>query len=132
EAGHQSRGEWSLWLAPLRPPHFVQIQSRCDQGDMRECLRKVSDLPLRVRVVLLREEPNIVPQRQQALEQGTRLPVAVLQRIVVGEPKTAGEERAFPRGQSVEVYAGAITPHQAINHELSLDRRDGAAHARIV
>jgi hypothetical protein len=40
----------------------MQIQGCSDQGNMRECLRKVSDLTMRVTVVLLREEPNIIPE----------------------------------------------------------------------
>jgi hypothetical protein len=80
-------------------------------------LRKVSDLPIRVRVVLLREEANIVPERQQALEQGTCLRVAVLQRAAVSEPKAAEKEDAFSRLQTVDLCAGAITPHQAISEQ---------------
>src|ERR1700731_378107 len=87
---------------------------------------------MRVRAVLLCEEPRIVPERKQSFEKGMFPRVAVLKRIVVGEQKTAGEEGAFPRGQTVDVYVGAVTPHQAINHDVSLDRRDGAAPAQIV
>jgi hypothetical protein len=44
----------------LRQTDLLQIQGGSDQGDMRECLRKISDLPPRVRIVLLRQQADIV------------------------------------------------------------------------
>jgi hypothetical protein len=41
----------------------MQVQGGSDQGEMRECLRKISDLPPRVRVVLFRKQADIVAQR---------------------------------------------------------------------
>jgi hypothetical protein len=57
-------------------PTVVQVQGRYDQGDMRERLRKISDLPPHVRIVLLGEQADIVAKRQQALEQGPAHAVA--------------------------------------------------------
>ncbi len=37
---------------------------------MRECLREIAKLPLRLRVVFFRQQANIVAQREQTLEQG--------------------------------------------------------------
>src|ERR1700730_17803910 len=58
-------------------PTVVQVQGRYDQGDMRERLRKISDLPPHVRIVLLGEQADIVAKRQQALEQGAAHVVAI-------------------------------------------------------
>jgi len=54
-------------------------------------------MPTHTRVVLLRQQTDIVPKGQQALEKGVGLRVAVLQRVVVSEPETAREEDAFSR-----------------------------------
>src|SRR5579875_3277401 len=62
---------------------------------MREGLGKVADLPLELRIVFLGEEPDIVAQREQALEQLARLVHPILQRVIVGEPEAAGEEGAL-------------------------------------
>src|SRR6266446_8742482 len=113
-------------------PTVVQVQGGSDEGHMRERLRKISDLPPRPRVVLLREQADIVAKRQQALEQGACLRVTVLQRVVIGEPKTAGEEGAFSRGQAVDLCVAPVAQHKAIDHELSLYRRDRGAYARII
>jgi hypothetical protein len=52
-------------------------------------------------IVFFREQAHIVAKRQQAFEQGARFRVAVLQRVVVGEPETAGKEDAFSRRKTV-------------------------------
>jgi hypothetical protein len=106
----------------------VQVQSRSDERKMRKRLREVSDLPLCSRIVLFREQADIVAKRQQALEQGARFRIAVLQRVVVGKPETAGKEDTFSRRETVNACLGSVPQHKAIDHELSLDRRDGAAY----
>jgi hypothetical protein len=40
----------------------MQIQGGSDQREMRECLRKMSDLPPRVRFVFFRQQADIVAQ----------------------------------------------------------------------
>ena len=58
--------------AQLRFPGRVgwpEVVRGTDQADMREGLREVADLPPEIRVILLRQQPNVVPQIQQALKQ---------------------------------------------------------------
>src|SRR3984893_5212692 len=99
---------------------------------MRERLRKISEQPPGAGVVFFRQQTDIVAERQQALEKSACLPVAVLQRVVVSEPETAGEEYAFSWRQTIDSCAGAIAHHEAIHHQFMLDRRDGAAYSRII
>src|SRR6266852_7781097 len=120
------------WPAPLRRTGIVQVQSRSDESKMRKRLREVADLPLCSRIVLFREQADIIAKRQQAFEQGARFRVAVLQRVVVGKPETAGKEDTFSRRETVDACLGSVPQHEAIDHELPLDRRDGAAHTWIV
>jgi hypothetical protein len=61
----------------------VQIQGGSDQGDVRERLRKIPDLPARQGVVFLRQQTDIVAKREQALEKGACLRIAVLQRAAI-------------------------------------------------
>ena len=68
---------------------------------MRKCLRKIADLPLRLRIVFFREQADIVAQRKQTLEQRACFGVAVLQLIIVGQPKAAREKYPFSRGQTI-------------------------------
>jgi hypothetical protein len=46
-----------------------QVVGAAHQRQMREGLRKIADEPPRSRVVLLAQEPDIVAQRDQPLEQ---------------------------------------------------------------
>ena len=62
---------------------------------MAERLREISHLTLCVSIVLLREQPDIVPKRQQAIKHRARLGDAALQDQIVDEPEAASEERAF-------------------------------------
>jgi hypothetical protein len=99
---------------------------------MRERLRKIAQLPPCLRIVFFREQANIVAQREQALEQGACFDLAVLQPVIVGKPKAARKKNTFSRRQAVNFRSRSIAQHKAVYHELPLDRRDGAAHARIV
>src|SRR6266545_4607177 len=106
--------------APLRGTDIVQVHSRSNESQMRERLREVSDLPPRLRIVLFREQADIVAKRQQLFKQGARFRVAVLQRVVVGKPETAGKEDTFSRRETVNACLGSVAQHKAIDHELSL------------
>ena len=65
---------------------------------MRQRLREVAELAPCDWIVLLREEPHVVSDREHALEEDARLFVAALQDQVVGEPERAREEDALTRG----------------------------------
>ena len=84
------------------------------------------------RIVFLGEQADVVAQREQPLEQAPRVVVAAEQHVVVGQPEAAGEERAFAGGQSVVGRVAVVAQHEAVDEQVLLDRRDRAAHARIV
>src|SRR5262252_2584634 len=110
----------------------MQIQGRSDESKVRKRLRKIADLPLRLRIVFFRQQADIVANRQQALEQGGRFGVAVLQRVIVGKPKAARKKYPFSRSQTINAGLGSITKYEPVDRELLLDSRNGAAHAWIV
>ena len=96
---------------------------------MRERLREIPDLPPHMEVVFLREQADVVAEREQALEQGGCFGVAVLQRVIVGKPEAAGKKYAFSRREPVDPGLSAIPEHEAIDHEFLLDGGKGTAHA---
>src|SRR5690349_376702 len=120
-------------LAPLlRGAHVVQAQCRSDESQMRECLREIAKLPLRLRVIFLRKQANIVAQREQTLEKGACFGISMLQLVVCGEPEAAREKHAFSGRQAVDVRLGSIPQHQPVDHEVALDSCDRAAYPWIV
>ena len=75
---------------------------RCvDQGDVREGLWEVADEAFGLQVVLLRQEAKIGSQREQALEQRSRILVAALQNVIVGQPEAAGEKDSLLAAKAV-------------------------------
>ena len=79
----------------MEPALRVEDQRGLDQRKVGEGLREVAELTERNRVVLLREQPDVVSQVEQALEQLARLPLFPLQGEDAGEPERAGKEDAF-------------------------------------
>ena len=52
---------------------MVQLHGAGDESEMAECLRRVPQLPVRVGVQFLAQEPDVVAQAQQPLEQDDSL-----------------------------------------------------------
>src|SRR4051795_1157903 len=69
-----------------------QVAGGVDQGHVAERLGEVAYQAARAGVVLLRQQAEVVAQREQPLESLHSLLVASLQRVVVGEPERAREE----------------------------------------
>jgi hypothetical protein len=63
---------------------------------MGEGLGKVALLATGHRVVLLGQQPDVVAQLQQPLEQPAGVGQAADQGVVVGQPEGAGQEGPFP------------------------------------
>ena len=80
----------------------MHVQSRSDESEVRKGLRKITQLALCLRIVLFREQADIVAKRQQPFEQRACFRVAVLQRVIVGQPEAARQKDAFSRRQTVD------------------------------
>ena len=98
---------------------------------MRERLREVPQLPLRLRVVLLGEQSHVVGEPGEPLEQLMGLVLPAHEREVVDEPERARQERALARRQPVDAALGRVALDVAVDHQLPLDRLDGAHHALV-
>src|SRR4051812_29579763 len=68
---------------------------RGDQREVREALREVADLAVIARVPLFGEQPEVIAQREQPIEQLLRVFGATGERVVVGQPEAAREERTL-------------------------------------
>src|ERR1700722_13956354 len=79
-----------------------KIMRAVDEADMREGLRKIAELALAARVVLLGEQSDIVAQGEQPLEHRRPLVVLAEQGQIVDEPEAAGEKRPLARRQAVD------------------------------
>jgi hypothetical protein len=66
------------------------------EREMGERLREVAEHAAVHRVVLLRDQAEVVPQREQAVEQGARLALTALEEEVVDEPEAAGKTPSSP------------------------------------
>jgi hypothetical protein len=55
-----------------------EVEGAVDQGDVSEGLRKITNQPGAARIVFLAEQPNVVAQLEQPIEQPTRVLPAVL------------------------------------------------------
>src|SRR6266545_2670658 len=108
-----------------------QVERGVDELEVRERLREVSEQSLRRRVVLLRDEPELGPHREQPLEQRVRLVVLAEQLEAVDEPERARQEDPLAGGQPVDALLAAVAEDEAVIDEVAADRVDRAAHARV-
>jgi len=95
---------------------------------VRPRLREVPELALQDGVVFLCEQAEVVPQREQVLEDLARLVEAPLQAQIVRQPERARKEGALAGGQPVHVdvlLVGGVARDQPVDHEFAPDRLDG-------
>ena len=106
-----------------------------DDADVRERLREVPEEAAALGVVLLGDQAEVVPQREQPLEERDRLVLPALLSEHCGEPERAGEEHALAGREAVDVgvlLVGAVALDEAAAHELLLDRAYGADDALVL
>jgi hypothetical protein len=105
-------------LGPLlrRSAPRDQVAGGVDQGDVREALPEVAELTPGARVVLLREQAEIVAKRQQMLEQPLGVGLAAEHGVDVGQPEAACKlkgSRAPPASAG-----GRCDTFSGVDHEL--------------
>src|SRR5260370_8507402 len=89
-------GRLHCWFVGRLLGH-AEVMSGVDQCDMRQRLREIAGLTRHTGIELLRQQAEIVRDRDHALEQRLRLGGLTGQYVGVGKPKAAGEKRAFDR-----------------------------------
>ena len=91
---------------------------------MAERLGEVADLPLPPDVVLLREQPEVVGQLAQPLEQGPRLLDAPVPRERADQLERARQELPLVAGQPVVGLGGRVAGDEAVPAQLARHRID--------
>ena len=109
----------------------VEIQRGVDQGDMGKRLREITQHPPGARVVLLRQQSDVVPQRKKPFEQSRGFVVPAKQHVVVGQPEAAGQENALAGRESIGRRYRCRSADQAIGIRSRSIASIGAAHARV-
>ena len=66
-----------------------EVEGRVHEREVRERLGEVAEQPARLRVVLLRQQAEVVAEIDQPPEQLVRLVVAAEQLVAVAEPELA-------------------------------------------
>ena len=109
----------------------VEIAGSTDDREVGEGLREIAEKSTLSDIILFRQQADIVPQPEQALEQGTPLVHTALQDQVVRQPERASDKCYFARWQRVIADAGVVPMDEAIAHQMSFYRLHGAQHAWI-
>src|SRR5689334_18947579 len=121
-------------LSPTRVPVMHRrlqvrqdVQRRVREREVRERLREVPELPLRLRVVLLGQQADVVRKADQAVEERMRLVVPADELVAIDEPERAGQKDALAGRQPVDsALMCPVTEDEAVLQELSLDGGDRA------
>jgi hypothetical protein len=92
--------------AAVRTRVQVEVERGLDERHMAERLRRVADLTRIPGVVFLAEQPDVVAQREQPVEELMCLFVAADHVQGVGQPEAACQERALAAGQAVDGRSG--------------------------
>src|SRR5437762_10611307 len=119
-------------LAAVHRRGSSEIERRIDQRDVRERLGEIAHLTLRPRIILLGEEPDVIAEREQPLEESARVLMAPLQHVVVRKPKAASDEGALAAGKPVVGLLTIVAQHESIDDQSLLDLLNSAPHPRIV
>ena len=80
---------------------MMKEQGAVDEGEVAEGLRGVTQLPVRVGIPFLTQQPDIVAQTQQPLEQDDSLVPLTGALEGVHQPEGAREEHPFAAGQAI-------------------------------
>src|ERR1035437_3235352 len=108
-------------------PRLRTLEQKCGvhQRQVGERLRKVAQLALRLRVVLLGEQAQIVSQLEESLEHRLALITAPSEHQSIDEPERAGQEGAFLACESVTagVPRGAVPGDHITAAQLRTDRK---------
>src|SRR6185503_5920580 len=103
-----------------------QVVCRIHECDVRERLRKIANQASRVRVVLLGQQPDIIPECKQPLEQLARIVAPPGEDVRIREPEAAGEERALALGQPVVARARVVPKKEPVDEQPPFDCLDRA------
>ena len=92
-----------------------------DQSDVRERLREITYQLFGGGIVFLRQQSDVVAERQQPLKEPAGFFAAPLQDHGIGKPKTAGEKCPLTFARNSRL----IAQHQSVPGQPAFDLPDG-------
>src|SRR4029078_4450178 len=108
-----------------------EVERRAEESDVRKRLRKGAGLPAQQEIIPFGKQPDVVTERQEALEQSNGVGAATQKDVIVGQPEAAREKRGFPLGQTVVSLGAVVAKHETVDDQALLHKLDGAANAWI-
>jgi hypothetical protein len=99
---------------------------------VRKRLREITDEPLRLGFVFFGEQPDVVREGHEPLEQRLRLVAMAEQQVGIDQPERARKKYAFATRQPVELLPRTVSSHEPVVQQLFFDGADGPDEARIV
>ena len=90
--------------------HPIEVEGGVDHGDMGEGLGEIAHEASKARIVLLREEAEIIAQRQETGEEVPGIALATEENEAVDEPEAACQECSLTGRESVIGVGGASEP----------------------
>src|SRR5262249_61404212 len=119
-------------LSRQEPVFIAQNSSATYQGDVRESLRKISELTLYAGIVLFREQSKIVAHIEQPLEQFACFFFSAQQMPAIRQPKRARKKYSFGAGQSIHArFLWPIAQDETIRHQLAFNCLNRAANTFV-
>src|SRR5215211_8006381 len=113
-------------------PSFGELDRAVDQRQVGKRLGEVADQPLCARVVLFAEQPHVVTQREQPLEEFLGLVPPADAPQCNDHPEAADQERALASGEAVVGLVRTVAQDEAVLGQLIADRLDGTDHPFVV
>ena len=90
----------------------VENQGSLDEREVGECLREVAKLPESDRIVLLRQQPDIIAQVKETLEELARLVGLALQREYPRQPERARKGDSVAADKAVDAFLRPIAENR--------------------
>src|SRR4051812_31059880 len=97
-----------------RPGVLREVVRRVHEADVRERLREVPEQASLLRVVLLREQPKVVRDAEQLLEQRARLVLPAQHQERVHEPERGRQEDTLAAGETVHLLLWPISVYETV------------------
>ena len=119
------------WVGNLRSG-LREAMSGINERNMRKGLGKISNQPSGFRRVFLRQQPDVVAQANQSVEKVCVHPQAALSNGRLQPARNCKRGTGPPPVGAHLLRIRLVTPDQAVDNQILLDRRDGRSHPRII
>jgi hypothetical protein len=111
----------------------AQIERAVDQTDVAIGLRKIAKHAAGQWIDLFSEQTYVIAAGEQTVEQLPRFRIAVLQYVIIHEPKAARKESSFAWGQAIAGIFGFVPQNEfTVDQQSLLDCPKRSADPRVL